>query len=1041
MADVTSLVLAVDSRQARNAAADLDRLTASGRRVEGAAATISRSFRGLGAALGVVSAGAIVRAAVDQADAYARLNARLRLVTASAGEFTRAQASIFEISQRTRTGLEDTATLFGSLARSTESLGKSQSEVLGVTETINQALQVSGTSAQSAAAALVQLGQGFASGTLRGEELNSVLEQAPRLAKAIADGLGVPIGQLRKLGEQGKLTAQEVFGALQRSAGAIDAEFRRLPLTVGSASTQAANSLLKLIGVIDETSGATNSLAGVIGDAAGFISELADEITKVSQGAESASLLANAFVIASEAIRVFGANVAFVFGGIGREIGAIAAQIVALARLDIGAFTAISDAVKADGQRARAELDALEARILRRAPAFEALDTRAEDARLRRGIRPTPTSATATGKKRDPFADEVKSLRERIALIGKSTELEKISAQIALGNFGKLSQARRQQLQDLASEFDAKKAIFDITEAQPEIDIGRIKRQLDQLTGAYSAAETVLEAQRQAGLVSEQEYTNARAGLIRLSADAQVAALEAENAALLKKNATGLEQLRIQEQIADNEARIAGIRAEAGAQIQILGIQQVEAARAAQKAIQDTEAALQSYLDGLVRAQQLDLSGLGLGDKERDRLRQRAELEDRFEQRRQELLRSRRDAEFAGTFGPEQQRQYDAELAAIARFQQQALTSFDAYYRAREDKERDFNTGALEALSDYIDGVKDLAGQIEDALKGAFDNAEDALVDFFKTGRLNLREFANSLVDDLLRIIVRQNITGPIAEALRAGFQTGGGAGGLLQSALGGLFGSTVPGFAGGQIPIGPGAIDTAGAAAQTAARAAETTALTASTAAVTAQTAAIGADTAASTARTASSGALTAAETTAAAAIAAASASSAAALAALAASATSAAAALQVVAASSGTSAASSAFGFLDLGFDSGGYTGPGGKKEPAGIVHKGEVVWSQDDVRRAGGASVVEALRKGVRQFDMGGIVGVNRPETIRLMTRDMGSPAQTMRSDNSTVVNLTVNQQFTGNPSKTTLEQAASMMGAEAQRAVSRGTVGAR
>jgi lambda family phage tail tape measure protein len=957
VADVTSLVLAVDSRQARTAAADLDRLTASGRRVEGAADTIRRSFRGLGAALGVVSAGAIVRAVVEQADAYSRLNARLRLVTASAGEFTRAQASIFEIAQRTRTGLGETAGLFGSLARSTEGLGKSQSEVLGVTETINQALQVSGTNAQSAAAALVQLGQGFASGTLRGEELNSVLEQAPRLAKAIADGLGVPIGKLRELGQQGKLTSQEVFNALQRSAGAIESEFRRLPLTVSSASTQAANALQKLIGVLDETSGATSSLANVISDAAGFIAELADEITKVSQGADSANILANAFVNATEALRVFGANVAFVFNGIGREIGAILAQITALATLDIAGFRAISDAVREDAQRARAELDAFEQRVLRRGPAFEALDTRAEDARLRRGIRPTPTSSD-TGKKRDPFADEVKSLKERIALIGKNTELEKISVQIALGNFGKLSQARRQQLQDLAAEFDAKKAIFEISEAQPDLDIGRVKRQLDQLTGAYSAAETILEAQRQAGLVSEQEYTNARAGLIRLTADAQVRALEAENAALLKKNVTGLEQVRIAEQIADNEARIAIIRADSGAQIEALGIQQVAAARAAQKAIQDTEAALQSYLDSLVRAQQIELGGLGLGNRERDRRRQRAQLEDGFDQRRQDLLRSRRDSEFAGTFGPEQQKQYDRELAAINAFQAKALASFDTYYKELTEKQGDFTVGASEAINNYLDETQNALERSQQFFEGLFEKAEDLLADFIQTGKLDLKGFGDFIAQELSRATARN----ALAQGLE--FLKGeAGKGGLLDG-LGGLLGpffggQTVPGFAGGQIALGAG--KTAAETAATAATTALTTATTASTAATTA---------------------LTAAETAAATAIAAASASSAAALAALAASATAASAALATVGGSSLGGFFNDAGGLEvlgSLGFESGGYTGPGGKKQPAGVVHKGEVVWSQEDVKRAGGVSVVEALRKGLVQFDRGGVVGLDSPPIV--------------------------------------------------------------
>ncbi|MCR5865220.1 tape measure protein [Aquincola sp. J276] len=184
-------------------------------------------------ALAGLSVAALGREFIQAADAMTNLNARLALVATGYANFQRAQREVIAIAQETRTGLGQTADLFTSLSRSTEALGVSQSDVLGVTRTINQALVVSGANAESAAAALVQLGQGFASGTLRGEELNSVLEQAPRLARAIADGMGVTVGQLRDLGKAGKLTAEQVFQAIQKGGAAINSEFERMPLTVG----------------------------------------------------------------------------------------------------------------------------------------------------------------------------------------------------------------------------------------------------------------------------------------------------------------------------------------------------------------------------------------------------------------------------------------------------------------------------------------------------------------------------------------------------------------------------------------------------------------------------------------------------------------------------------------------------------------------------------------------------------------------------------------------------------------------------------------
>lgn len=364
MAEVTQLVLAVDSRQVRTATGDLDKFGRAGDQTERQAASLGRTFKGVGTAVGVVVAALASSQVLRTADAYKELNARLQLVSRNTAEFAKAQSEVLRIAQATRVGLQQTGDLYASLARSTQALGVSQDDLLGVTQSINQALIISGTSAQSAQAALVQLGQGFASGALRGEELNSVLEQAPRLAQAIADGLGVPIGKLRELGQAGELTAERVFGALQKAAAQLNVEFQRIPLTVGQATTQAANAFSVLIGAIDESTGATEGLAGAISEVSQFVTELAANIRRANQGAEEVGFLARAFTIVSQTVRILLSDVVFVFKGIGREIGAVAAQLAALGRLDFQGFRAISEAVKADAARARAELDKYQQQVL-----------------------------------------------------------------------------------------------------------------------------------------------------------------------------------------------------------------------------------------------------------------------------------------------------------------------------------------------------------------------------------------------------------------------------------------------------------------------------------------------------------------------------------------------------------------------------------------------------------------------------------------------------------------------------------------------------
>jgi len=196
------------------------------------------------------------------ADEYRRINSQLRLVTRSTNEIVRANSQLFKIAQDTRSSFEATTNLFTRFARVSNDLGATQQDVLQVTKTVQQAIKVSGTSAQSAEAAIIQLGQGLASGTLRGEELNSVLEQAPRLAQAIADGIGVSVGELRKLGAEGKITSAEVFEALLGQSTAIAAEFKKVETTFAGASQKAGNAFARFVNELDRASGFSKALIG-----------------------------------------------------------------------------------------------------------------------------------------------------------------------------------------------------------------------------------------------------------------------------------------------------------------------------------------------------------------------------------------------------------------------------------------------------------------------------------------------------------------------------------------------------------------------------------------------------------------------------------------------------------------------------------------------------------------------------------------------------------------------------------------------------------
>ena len=144
---------------------------------------------------------------VQIADAWNMMAARLKLATIGQQEYAVAQKALFEIAQRIGVPIQETATLYGKLQQAVRMLGGEQKDALTITESISQALRLSGASATEAQSSLLQFGQALASGVLRGEEFNSVVENSPRLAQALADGLNVPIGRLRKLAEEGRCPA------------------------------------------------------------------------------------------------------------------------------------------------------------------------------------------------------------------------------------------------------------------------------------------------------------------------------------------------------------------------------------------------------------------------------------------------------------------------------------------------------------------------------------------------------------------------------------------------------------------------------------------------------------------------------------------------------------------------------------------------------------------------------------------------------------------------------------------------------------------
>lgn len=304
-----------------------------------------------------------VRAVIGSADAITTLNNQLKLATGSAADAKAAFGALFDIAQRGRVSFTELGGTFASISRAGQELGISQQRLLTVTESIANAMAIGGGSAQGMQAALVQLGQGLSSGTLRGEELNSVMEQAPRLAQALAEGLGVTTGSLRKMGEQGLITAEQVIVALEKAGPKLLIEVANAEMTVGQSMTVLENSAVQLSGILNEATGLTKSLSAVIVD-------VSDAINQVGKN----SVVLATLTTVGETVRVVWSDVAFVFKQTGAEIGGISAQIAAVLSGNFAGAATIRAAMVSDAKAARAALDAYQKSVLTTAAPIENID-------------------------------------------------------------------------------------------------------------------------------------------------------------------------------------------------------------------------------------------------------------------------------------------------------------------------------------------------------------------------------------------------------------------------------------------------------------------------------------------------------------------------------------------------------------------------------------------------------------------------------------------------------------------------------------------
>ncbi|EAM6254991.1 hypothetical protein EW345_07790 [Salmonella enterica subsp. enterica serovar Give] len=252
------------------------------KKADNSASKLSTTISKLSAAISVALIVEWGKKFLELADNMTQLQARIARLSTDASTAKETFQSLTQISSKTGASLSDTTKLWETLTSSLKEAGASNAQVLNLTDTLQKIGRIGGNSTEEMSNALRQFGQSIASGTVRAEEFNSILEQMPELARQIAAGMGISIGELRQRMLNGKLTAQDALNAIQDRTTVVNEEFNKLPRSLSQATGSLETSFAKLVSSINDATGASSAAVTVIDGLAKYIELLGDSSTSTA---------------------------------------------------------------------------------------------------------------------------------------------------------------------------------------------------------------------------------------------------------------------------------------------------------------------------------------------------------------------------------------------------------------------------------------------------------------------------------------------------------------------------------------------------------------------------------------------------------------------------------------------------------------------------------------------------------------------------------------------------------------------------------------
>lgn len=833
---------------------------ATNRRLDGIGKSMARSLvapmAGIGAALGA-------RELIRLTDTWTDLNSRVANAAGGLEQGADVMGRLGEVARRTYSSLEQTAEGYLSNATAMRELGYNTSQTLDYTESVNNALVISGAKGQRATSVMDALSKAMALGKLSGDNLNTVISTGGRVAEALAAGLGVSVNQLRALGAQGKITGRDVVRSLSSQMEKLRKEAADMPATISDGIQLLQNAMLEYVGKGDQAVGVSAKISEALVIMADNFDKTADvalQLAGVIAGAligRSLLKMISTLGLAGSALTSFTralfaartmAGLSMAFSGLGAAAGPVGLLIGGAVVSSLILFSNSTSDASAGADRFAARLDALKGKAEDSADAVEAA-----------GVRYSEALKNALGHEVDAATREFEQARDAaLDLLDVFIADAAPRSLISDDQLDSVRELRERLDENTDSAGDVKNELYALANSNPDFQwlADALNPLLDNLAlVARGAREAAAELAVVAG--SEQGGANfdrggrvrARQALQARKEESRVWEAEQTRRAQLGKGQLALENeiARVKKQAADDGIRVTDDQLKRIAEQNLAGNE--GRSKEGKKPKEDREVKAYERLKERINesveamlAEQAVLAGMNPLVNDYGFALEKARVQ-------QELLTAAKKA------GAEITPKLEAEIEKLASGYAMATVEAAKLGESHDEIRRK----AEEALGTAKDVTR---GLIDGFIEGA--SAADMMSNA-------LKKIGDALINDVLNNIFKIN---------------NAGSGGGFLSGLLGMFG-----LGGGGFPSRPGG-----------------------------------------------GGGLT--------------------------------------------------NGGLSGLWSEGGYTGPGGKNQPAGVVHKGEVVWSQADIRRHGGVGSVEAMRRSLPGYANGGTVGLRAPVMPKLSARAAAS-----------------------------------------------------